>query len=249
MLERVTVSCLEAGIYQLRLDDPATGNRLGIELAAEVSQALTQLEGEAALKVLLLAGSAEVFSAGGDRGVLDGLAGGQLDEGSLFALPTQLLQFPLPVIAVLEGHAVGGGLMLALCCDLLVASQTSRYGLNFTDLGFTPGMGATTLLPALVAPAFANEMLFTARLYRGTELRDRGLFNYVVAAEQVPTVALDLARRIAPKPRRVLTMLKDALALPRRHALQEARLREPLMQRVCFGDPATAQHIQENYLA
>ncbi|WP_218081865.1 polyketide synthase [Anthocerotibacter panamensis] len=248
MTERVTITGLEEGVFQLKMDDPELENRLSGELAADLVAALDRLEQEPSLKVLLLAGRREVFSAGGSLDLLDRLVQGTLEEKSLFVLPNRVLHFPVPVIGVLEGHAVGGGLMLALCCDLIVAATNSRYGVNFTDLGFTPGLGTTTLLPALIAPVLAREMIFTAKLFRGSELRDRGLFNYVVPAAEVPEVALDLARRIAPKPRHVLEMLKDSLALPRRLALQEAMTHEQLMHRVCFSRPDTARHIHENYL-
>ncbi|AGY58071.1 polyketide synthase [Gloeobacter kilaueensis] len=248
MSDLLRISCLEEGIYRLQMDDPAAQNRLGHELAAQLCTALADLAQEPALRVLLLAGRADVFSAGGSLEVLEQLASRQMEERELFALPDRLLHFPMPVIAVLEGHAVGGGLVLALCCDLLVAASECRYGFNFTELGFTPGMGATTLLPLLVPSTLAAEMLLTARLFRGSELAARGLFNAVVPAAAVPDAALDLARRIALKPRHVLELLKETLALPRRQALQEAMVREQWMQRLCFNHPDTHRHIQENYL-
>lgn len=138
--------------------------------------------------------------------------------------------------------------MLALCCDILVASESSRYGVNFTNMGFTPGMGTTSLLPALVGHHFASEMMLTGKLYKGRELKGRGLFNYVVPAEEVLDVSLDIARRIAEKPRHVIEMLKETLSLPRRQALQEAVSREHLMHKICFSRSDTAAHIESTYL-
>jgi len=110
-------------------------------------------------------------------------------------------------------------------------------------------MGTTSLLPALVGYSFASEMILTAKFYKGRELRDRGLFNYVVSADEVLRVALELARRIAEKPRHVLELIKDTLVLPRRRALQEALSREHLMHKVCFSRPDTTLRIEETYLS
>ena len=91
----------------------------------------------------------------------------QIAAGNLMvrdlSLPHQLLEFPVPTIAAMEGHAVGGGLVLALLCDVVVAASERRFGLNFTDLGLTPGMGSTRLLAELVGHHFAAEMLLTSR--------------------------------------------------------------------------------------
>jgi polyketide biosynthesis enoyl-CoA hydratase PksI len=162
-------------------------------------------------------------------------------------LPRTLLSLSLPLVAAAAGHAIGGGLMIAVCCDVAVAARERRYGLNFTDLGFTPGMGATELLPALVGSGFAAEMMMTAKLYRGVELDGRGLFAHVVPSADVETRAMDLAMRIADKPTAVLRMLKTALARPRLEALERALGDEHDMHAKCFGDPETIQRVNERH--
>jgi polyketide biosynthesis enoyl-CoA hydratase PksI len=244
----VTVTCVEDGIFRLNMNDPQTENRLSERLISEFIVALKDLALEPTLKVLLITGRKDVFCAGATREVLNKITNGTTDVKDLL-LPNHMLSFPVPIIAAVEGHAVGGGLVLALYCDMVVAAERSRYGFNFTHMGFTPGMGTTSLLPALVGYSFASEMLLTAKFYKGRELRERGLFNYVVSAEEVLNVALELAQRMAEKPRHVLELVKDTLALPRRHALQEALSREHLMHKVCFSRPDTALRIEETYLS
>lgn len=248
-MSKILVTCAEEGIFQLKIDDPENENRLSEELFSEFIGTLANLATEATLKVLMLVGNQDVFCAGGSLEFLGKLAAGKVTEKNLFVLPNQMLNFPVPIIGALQGHAVGGGLTLALCCDSLVASQSSRYGMNYTNMGFTPGMGTTSILPVLVGHHFASEMIFTGKLYKGKELKDRGLFNYVVPADEVMDLALDLARRMAEKPRHILEMLKDSLSLPRRQALQEAMSREHLMHKICFGYPETASLIEATYLA
>lgn len=247
MPKTITIERAEEHIFHLRIDDAANENRLSEELCSELMAGLSELAVEPELKVLILSGRKDVFCAGATLQALQQIARGDAAVKDLL-LPGQILNFPAPIIAAVEGHAVGGGLVLALCCDLLVASESSRYGMNFTSLGFTPGMGATGLLPALVGHQFASEMFLTAKYYKGRELKNRGLFNYVVPAAEVWTVTLDLARRMAGKPKHVLEMVKNALALPRCLALQQAVSREHLMHEVCFSHPETAAIIAETYL-
>ena len=244
----VTMTCVGDGIFRLNMDDPQNENRLSDQLISAFSVALKDVAKEPTLKVLLITGRKDVFCAGATLEVLKELTNGTTDAKDLL-LPHHLLNFPVPIIAAVEGHAVGGGLVLALYCDMVVAAERSRYGLNFTHMGFTPGIGTTSLLPALVGYSFASEMLLTAKFYKGRELRDRGLFNYVVSADEVLKVALELAQRIAEKPKHVLELMKDTLALPRRRALQEALSREHLMHQVCFSRPDTALRIEEMYLS
>lgn len=246
MPDLVKLSRISESIAVLRTDDADNGNRLSERLCEEFTGALAAVAHDSALRVLLLSGTPKVFCAGATLESLRRIAGGEFDVKDL-TIARRILEFPVPVIGAIEGHAVGGGLLMAACCDITVASETSRYGLNFTDLGFTPGMGATALLPALVGPQFAAEMMLTAKFYKGRELKHRGLFTHIVPAAEVMPLAEDIASRIASKPRHVLEMLKETLALPRRGALDGAIARESLMHRICFSRPETAALIEDSY--
>lgn len=247
MFQVIRVREVEPGIAELTLDDAEHDNRLSDRLCDELLAALATLADDPGLKVLLLRGRPDVFCAGATMEALQRVLAGTLHVKDLL-LSRPMLDFPVPIVGALEGHAVGGGLVLALCCDLVVAARNRRYSMNFTRMGFTPAMGTTTLLPAAVGAATAAEMTLTARYYRGGDLDGRGFFNAVVPADQVVEHALDLARRIAEQPRHVLELTKDALAQPRRHLLREAMSREHLMHRVCFGRPEVAEIVAETYL-
>lgn len=242
--QRLRVENVESNIYRLHLHS----DRLDEGLFLEASRALDELAKRSDLKVLILDGEEDVFSAGASLTFLRKLSAGQVQERAWWALPDKLLSFPVPIIAAVSGHAVGGGLMVALCCDMLVGANESRYGFNFVELGFTPGMGATWLLPRVVGTAFAAEMLMTGKLYRGSELGNRALFNNIVPRAEVARVALDLARRVAEKPAHVLGMLKETLAAPRRSGLLEAIREESLMHSICFSKAETRMRIEERYL-
>lgn len=245
--DRVLVERVEPAIYRLEMTSPSTQNRLDEGLFRDVIAGFDVAARQSDLKVLVIAGGRDVFCGGASLDVLQKLARREASEKSFFALPDRFFSFPMPIVGAVGGHAVGGGLMLALYCDLLVGAEDSRYGLNFTDLGFTPGMGATGLLASAIGPHLANEMILTGKLYKGRELREMSLFNRVVPADQVETTCLDLARRIAEKPAHVLALLKETMSLPRRIALPEALQREEMMHRLCFSVPETANLIERNY--
>jgi len=248
MTEVIRVSCVQDGIFRLDLNDPERKNLLTVELGREFLAALAEVALDPTLKALVITGREDVFCGGASLESLKQLTSGIIDVKDLFAVQSQLLNFPVPIVAALQGHAVAGGLMLALCCDILVASESSRYGLNFTRMGFTPAMGATTLLPAVVGYHFANEMILTGKLYKGRELKGRGVFNYVVRSQEVLDTAFNLARDIAEKPMHVVQLLKETFALPRLQALQEARHREHLMHKICFSRPEIESIIEEAYI-
>ncbi|MFE0593658.1 polyketide synthase [Micromonospora echinospora] len=237
-----------SGIVRVAICDPERENRLSYDLVDQLMATLDKLAGDESVKVLLITGTREIWCAGGTLQMLKEMASGVYDERRLLALSDRLLSFPVPVIGALEGHAVGGGLALALCCDLTVAAENRRYAVNSASMGFTPAMGLSVLLPAAVGHHVAAEMIFTGKYYKGRELADRRLFNAVLPADEVLAHATDLAEQIAEKPRYVLELLKETLALPKRHLLQDAIAREPLMNRVCFNQPGSDALLDQTYL-
>lgn len=236
MPDLIQVNRVDEGIFQLTMDYPETHNGLDDRMIEQFFSALNSLQMNPKLHVLLIAGREDVFCSGATKTLLEHIGEGTFHAKDLL-LPRALLQFPLPTIAVLQGYAVGGGLALGLCCDMAIASETSRYGVNFMNMGFTPGMGTTGLLPALTGYSLATEMMFSGKLYAGNALREFRLFNRVVPANQVMNSALSLAREIAEKPRHALELLKQSLALPRKQILEYATNQEHLMHGICFAHP------------
>jgi polyketide biosynthesis enoyl-CoA hydratase PksI len=244
---KVVVSWVDEGVALVRMDDPEQRNLLTDGLLDELMAALRELSADAKVKAAILCGRKDVFCGGGSLEMLRAVAAGATHAKDIL-LPAMLVEFPVPIIAALEGHAVGAGLAVALWCDIVVASEQARYGANFTSMGFTPGLGVTSLLPALVGYGFATEMMTTARLYKGRELVHRQLFTHIVPGGGVLDLAIDLARRIAERPRHVLTMLKAELSLPRRSLLTNAMPREHVMHQVCFSRPEARALVDEGYV-
>lgn len=235
------------GCAVLRMQDSAGKNAFSQSFVAALVAMLTAIGARADIKAVVLCGLPDIFSAGGDRSVLLGLAEGRIAPYDLLLTRT-LLELPQPSLAAMAGPAVGGGLVFGLACDLVFLARESRYGCNFMDLGFTPGMGTTRLLQAAVGPYVAAEMMMGAQYFRGQQLAERGAqVNAIVPRAEVEARALDVAARLCEKPRAALLLLKRSLGLPRRLAFEEARTLESLMHELCFADPATQALIRQNY--
>ena len=240
---RVTV---DDGVTEVRLDDPATGNALSEAMVAAIGSAVTAAAAATDCRVVLLTGAGETFSSGAPAALLAQLAQGERHPADI-RLPRVLLDCPVPVIAAMAGHAVGGGFALGLAADLVCLARESRYGFTFMNMGFTPGMGTTALASHVLTPAVAHELLYSGELRRGDAFSAAGLNVVATRAEVVPR-ARDLARRIADKPRRALEALKRTLSLPRRQAFEQALTLESLMHQVTLGAPGAADTIRATYV-
>ena len=140
-----------------------------------------------------------------------------------------LLDCPVPVIAAMQGHALGGGLVFGLYADLVVMAQEAIYSANFMKYGFTPGMGVDPGAADEARRPLANEMLFSARGYHGGTLRERGIGIPVVPRAETVATALKLANDLADKPDVALRLLKQAMNHRLRLDLPDAIAREKAM--------------------
>lgn len=242
----VSLTIDDDGIAELWMHDAVRKNAFSRDFVDALLEKMAELTRCRRSKVCILRGLPDIFCAGGDRQVLLDLAEGNLAPYDL-ELTRTLLELPIPTIAAVEGHAVGGGLVFGLACDMVVLARESRYGSNFMDLGFTPGMGTTRLLQFAVGEYLAAEMMFGCQYFKGSHFEGRSFVNAVLPRAQVLGRARELAERITDKPRVAIELLKRQLALPRRIAFEQARTAESMMHQICFADPNTQARIRENY--
>lgn len=247
MSSLMQIASEQSGISVLRMNDTQGRNVFSHRFIHELLQAMDDMEKETPPRALILCGLPDVFCGGAEKKALLDLCDGKAAVIDL-VICERLLEAPYPVIAAMEGHAIGGGLAVAFCCDIVIAARESRYGAVFMNLGFTPGMGCTTLLADLVGPFLAHEMMFTGRRFRGSELAGMGThINYILPRAQVMPKARDIAEQIAEKDIRSLALLKRTLSARKKKLLVEARLQEDLMHRVSFSFPETRRTIEEQY--
>jgi polyketide biosynthesis enoyl-CoA hydratase PksI len=207
---------------------------------------LAEIAADPDLKVVVLHGYDSVFLAGGTLGELLDIADGtrSFDDKGFYRL---LLDCPLPVIAAMQGHAMGGGFVFGLYADIVMLARESIYGTNFMKYGFTPGMGATEIEPRKLGEALAAEMLYSARAFHGGRLAERGIPFTVLPRAELIAQALALAAELADKPRLALTLLKQRLTADLRARLPEAIATERQMHEATFARPETRERITQRF--
>ncbi len=248
MAESMHITEPSSGVAVLQMDDETGKNIFTERFIKAFLEAFDRIESEIRPKVLVLRGNDEVFCGGADKKTLIELCEGKVLVKDL-ELSERLLQVDFPVVAAVEGHGMGGGLAMALCCDIVVFARESRYGAVFMNMGFTPGMGTTLLLQELVGPFLAHEMMFTGRRFKGSQLAEKGTnINYILPRAEVMDKAMDIALQIAEKNVKSLRILKYTLNLKKRQLLAQARVQEDLMHRLSFGYPETRRTIEDFYV-
>lgn len=193
---------VESGLVTtIRLNNPPL-NLVTKELTEALAEILAHIEVSGMVRAVVLASTGEgAFSAGSDVREFPSLHG-RVGEGKLIdenAAYNQLASLAVPTVAAIEGDALGGGLELALCCDLRVASRTARLGLPEVRLGVMPGSGGTQRLPRLIGLARAKEMILLGEVIDADTALGFGLVNRVVAQGKAEATARELAETLASR--------------------------------------------------
>lgn len=244
MSERVVTTHKLGPVLLIRLQDEASRNAFTDSLLTQLREAFFSVSEET--RCVVLTGVGNYFSTGGTQDSLMAIHERQTtfigDDGSA-AVYTLPLECPVPVIAAMQGHAIGGGLSLGLFADLIVLSKESVYSASFMKYGFTPGFGSTLIFPEKLGTALGTEMLLTGETYRGSTLADRGVGFEVLPRAEVETRALAMAESLAEKPRASLVTLKRHLTHTIRQRLPEITERELQMHEVTFHEPEVKARI------
>jgi enoyl-CoA hydratase len=217
-LETLYILAGEDGVAVVTLNRPDHANGVVPELARDFLQALTQLEADRAVRVLVLTGAGRQFCAGADLQAMKRYLDERLlveqepyNARVLFPVTQRLVASPLPVIAAINGGATAGGLDLALACDIRIAARGAKLGETYVNVGLAPGNGGTYFLPRLVGSGIAAELALTGEIIDADRALEIGLVNRVVEPADLLDEAVALAARIAAKPRRAVEATKQAL--------------------------------------
>lgn len=189
------------GVATLTLNRPEKRNAYVPEMGDALLAAFRGARDDDGVRAIVLTGAGRAFCAGVDLEALRASqAGGASrlgEEEFLRAFPLEVRRSPVPVVAALNGHAIGVGVTMALPCDLRIAAEEAKLGLTFARLGILPGLGSTHLLPRLVGEARAAELVLLAEPVSGARAAEMGLVNLAVPAEQVLARAREWAAAIA----------------------------------------------------
>jgi len=205
---------VEDGIATITFNRPETLNALNSELLKEFSQALDEIAANENIRVLILTGAGEKsFVAGADiteLATFNALQAKRFSERGHFMM-NKLQELPIPVIAAVNGFALGGGSEIALACDFIYASENAMFGQPEINLGIIPGFGGTQRLPRLIGKNMAKEMIFTGKMIPAAEAHTFGMVNRVCSQESLMDEVIKTAKTIVSKGKVSLRAAKQAI--------------------------------------
>lgn len=208
-----TVRLETGGVSTITIDRPERMNALNAEVLDDLEEALDDAEADGA-RVLVIRGAGEkAFVAGADIGAM-----AEMSSEEAYALASRghrtmdrIASFPAPTIAAINGYALGGGLELALACDLRVASERAVLGQPETDLGIMPGWGGTQRLPGILGEETARRMIYFGERIDAQDAYERGLVGDLVAHDELEGFVEELAADLAERPARALQAAKASI--------------------------------------
>jgi len=227
---------LADGIAEITLNRPTALNAFNDEMASEMQEALKTAERDSSVRALLITGAGKGFCAGQDLGaVRERPAGHSFREHLLKTfnpIVTKLRSIEKPVIAAVNGAAVGAGFGIALACDIRYASEAARFRMAFIGIGLAPDSGTSYFLPRLVGMGRALELAYTNELMDANQALQLGLVNKVTAADELLPQSRDLAAKLAVGPTKAYGLTKRAMLRAAGATLEEALNYEAHLQDV-----------------
>lgn len=202
------------GIAILTLDRPETANALSKQMLHDIETIVKELKRDSEVRVVILTGAGEkAFCAGADLKERKSMADHEVRQAvrSVGSMVNAVASLPQPVIAALNGVAFGGGLELALACDLRVGAKEAKVGLTETSLGIIPGAGGTQRLPRLIGLGKAKELIYSAKRLTAEEAEAIGILEYVVPRETLLDKVLEIASSMAKNAPLALIQAKMAI--------------------------------------
>ncbi len=240
----VKLSQPSAGVLLLEMQERAEKNMFSPALVDGLKEAFAYIAQDLGCKAVVLTGYDSYFATGGTMATLLAIQQGQAQftDEKAFQLA---LECPVPVIAAIQGHGIGGGLSFGMFADVVMLSSESRYLSPYMGYGFTPGAGSTMMFPRRIGHDLARESLLGAQEISGQQLQERGICLPVLPRRQVVSQALELASRIAQQPRSRLLAFKQMWTHEVRQVRDALYQREVAMHEQTFvSNAATLQAIQ-----
>jgi len=200
-------------IAVITINRPDALNALNLEVLEELSQAVGKAENDQEVYALIITGAGRAFVAGADIGQMKDLAPNEAKAFGNFgnSVFIGIESLSKPVIAAVNGFALGGGCELAMACDIRIASDKAKFGQPEVTLGITPGFGGTQRLPRIVGPAKAKELIFSGATINAEEALRIGLVSKVVPGGELMDAALEMARAFAKNAQIAVRQSKSAI--------------------------------------
>ncbi len=209
------------GVLRLTLNRPDKLNALSKDLLGELTGLLRDAQADAGIGCVILTGSGRAFSAGAD--ISDMLERGVASyaDPERLARWAEIQDFPKPIVAAVNGFALGGGLELALLCDIILAADTAKFATPEINIGSFPGDGGTQRLPRLVGRSFAMQMVLTGQMVDAALAERKGLVSEIMPPEALQGRALEIASMIAAQSVAITPYAKRAVRAADEHSLAD----------------------------
>jgi len=244
-METLVLDRAPNGVVTLTLNRPEKKNAMNMQMFNELLQAFREVDASTSDRVLVITGAGDAFCSGADLSDRGSDKRHQLLRLHWVAdIALALHRIPKPVIAKVNGVAVGAGMNLALGCDLVVASEAARFSEIFARRGLSIDFGGSWLLPRLIGMHRAKELALLADIISAKEAAEIGLVNRVLPASEVDAFVTDWADRLAAGPPLALSMTKRLLSNSFSATMEEALEAEGLAQTVNGGTEDTAEAIR-----
>ncbi len=230
---------VEDGVATLTFNRPEKLNALSAEMLAEITAVLDQVGRSPEIRVLMMTGQGRAFIAGADINAFlqfDPLAAREFADGA-HVLAAKIERLPIPVMACVNGFALGGGCELAMVCDIIYASEAAKFGQPEVNLGIMPGFGGTQRLARLVGKGVAKELCLTGRVIDANEAKTMGLVARVFPAAGFMEECAKVARALALKGRVSLREIKQTIDRGFDIDLKNACALEADAFALCFASP------------
>ncbi|NML41001.1 enoyl-CoA hydratase [Chitinophaga sp. G-6-1-13] len=198
-------------VAHIQLNRPKELNALNLQLMGELRDALKLLDADEQVRAIVLSGNEKAFAAGADIKQMAEKSAIDMFNTDQFSTWDTIKRTKKPIIAAVSGFALGGGCELMMLCDMIVASETARFGQPEIKLGVMPGAGGTQRLTRAVGKALAMEMVLTGRFITAQEAQQAGLINRVVPVELFLQEAIKLAGEVASMAPLAVKMAKEAV--------------------------------------
>ena len=224
-----------ANVTLIRINRPEVRNALNLEVRRELAKLFPELASSSDVRCVVITGNEKAFAAGADIKEMAGAGAIEMMSRGIHNLLQPIANFPKPLIAAVNGFALGGGCELAMHADIIIAGENAKFGLPEVKLGVMPGGGGTQRLVRAVGKFKAMLMVLTGEIFSAQMATDMGLVSEIVPDEQALTRALELARHIADLPPLAVTQIKEVTLAGQNASLESALMLERKALQLLFA--------------
>ena len=239
------VTSIANGVMTIRMNRPDKKNALTADMYSRMSAGLDEANANGDVNAILILGSTGAFSSGNDIGDFMQVAmSGNREDMSVFGFLERIIQAPKPIIAGVDGLAIGIGTTMLMHCDYVVASDTSLFKTPFVDLGLVPEAGSSLIGPEMMGYHKAFALLGMGESFSSEDAKDAGFVTKVCSSDALEQTAMDAAHNIASKPQEALKLSRDMLRGDRADILK--RMRE---EAVVFGERLESEEAKTAFMS